>query len=1045
MSLYSEDILVEQPTIALFVGLGYYTAHCYNEVFGPNGTLGRETMSDVLLVPRLREAICNLNPAISSEATQLAIEELIRDRSSLNPVLANKEIYKLLKDGVKVSYRDSDGEETDEVVTIIDWNTPENNDFFLASQFWVMGDMYKRRADLIGFVNGLPLIFIELKASHRNLYSAYNDNLRDYKRTIPQLFWYNALIILSNGSDSKIGSITSQWEHYVDWKKINSEGEEGVISLETMIRGTCEKSNFIDILENFCLYSDEKGGVIKFLGRNHQYLGVNNAIKAVEEIRENQGKLGVFWHTQGSGKSYSMVFFSQKILRKVPGNWTFLIVTDRDDLDTQIYRNFANAGAVTEKQAQARSGEHLKQLLRENHRHVFTLIQKFRTEPGATYEMLSDRSDIIVITDEAHRSQYDTLALNMRNALPNAAFIAFTGTPLMAGEEKTKEVFGDYVSVYDFKQAVDDNSTVPLYYENRIPELQLTNVTLNEDMQDVVEAAILDEAQERKLEREFRRDYHLITREDRLDRVAEDIVSHFMGRGHMGKAMVICIDKVTTVKMYNKVQEHWKQYLHQLKLSVKTDEIHAKIKYMEETNMAVVVSAGQNEEALFESKGLDIRPHRQRMNNEDLETDFKNAANPFRIVFVCAMWLTGFDVPSLSTIYLDKPMRNHTLMQTIARANRVFEGKNNGLIVDYIGVFRDLQKALAIYGSGSGDETEEGEKPVKDKEQLVQLLKQALQETRQFCETLKININKMLQTQGYEWISLRDEAVEAILVTLESKKKYMELANMVSRLYKAILPDKLANEFAPSRNIFVNIAERILSLTPPANIEEVMGDVESLLDKSIAAEGYVIRGVNDKDKINLSQIDFEKLKEVFTSKKHKRTELEKLQGAINGKLQKMVRLNKTRMDYMETFQKMIDEYNAGSVNLELFFDQLLAFVQKLKVEETRSITENLSEEELAVLDILTKPIPQLTDKEKNIVKKVARDLLETLKQEKLVLDWRKRQVTRAQVYLAIENVLDDGLPRNYDQKLFNEKCQAVYQHVYENYSGQGKSVYANIV
>ena len=323
-----------------------------------------------------------------------------------------------------------------------------------------------------------PLVFIELKASHKKLELAYEKNLSDYKDTIPQVFWYNAFVILSNGSKARIGSMTAGFEHFAEWKKIDDEREPGVISLETIIRGTCDKRKLLDLVENFTLFDERQGDLNKLVAKNHQFLGVNNAIAAVEHIKDNHGKIGVFWHTQGSGKSYSMVFFSQKVLRKIPGNWTFVIVTDREDLDGQIYGNFAKTGAVLEdeKRVRADSGESLKRMLnQEDHRYVFTLIQKFRTEHGERYPVLSTRSDIIVITDEAHRSQYDIFAANMRSALPNAAFIGFTGTPLMAGEELTKEVFGDYVSVYNFKESVDDVNTVPLYYENRIPELQLTN------------------------------------------------------------------------------------------------------------------------------------------------------------------------------------------------------------------------------------------------------------------------------------------------------------------------------------------------------------------------------------------------------------------------------------------------------------------------------------------------------------------------------------------------------------------------------------------
>ena len=523
---YTEDALVEQPAIALLSSLGWETFNAYSEFDKGISPLGRETKAEVVLKSRLRLALLRINPDVAIESIHQAIEELARDRARMSAVTANREIYQLLKNGVRVLLPDPDGDgETVEVVHVIDWNNHSNNDFLLCSQFWITGEMHTRRADLVGFINGLPLLFIELKASHRRLESAYRNNLRDYKDTVPQLFWPNALIILSNGSQSRIGSITAGWEHFAEWKKIGSEDEAGRVSLETMLRGVCDPVRFLDLVENFSLYQEATGGLIKLTAKNHQYLGVNNAMDALADIRERQGKLGVFWHTQGSGKSISMMFFAQKVMRKVPGNWTFVLVTDRQELDGQIYTHFASSGVVTETRAQAESSMHLRELLTEDHRYVFTLIHKFRTEQGQPHPVLSLRDDIIVITDEAHRSQYDSLALNMRTALPNAAFLAFTGTPLIVGEEKTRQVFGEYISVYDFQQSVADGATVPLYYENRIPELQLVNDDLNEDMERLLEAAELDEAQEKKLEREFARDYHLITRDDRLEAVAKTLLN----------------------------------------------------------------------------------------------------------------------------------------------------------------------------------------------------------------------------------------------------------------------------------------------------------------------------------------------------------------------------------------------------------------------------------------------------------------------------------------------------------------------------------------
>lgn len=1065
MDDYSESTLIEKPAIALFAELGWQTANCFYEIFGQNSTLGRETSAEVVLVPRLRSSLERLNPDLPQEAISLAIEELTRDRSAMSPAQANREIYQLLKNGVKVAStvpltpalswreREREDEESVETVRVIDWDEPSNNDFFLASQFWMSGEIYKRRADLVGFVNGLPLVFVELKATHKRLEHAYRKNLRDYKSTIPQLFWYNAFIILSNGSQSKIGSVTAEWEHFTEWKKINSEGEEGIVSLETMIRGTCDPLRLLDLIENFTIFSETRGGVVKMLAKNHQHLGVNNAIEAFRRIEENKGRLGVFWHTQGSGKSYSMVFFSQKVLRKLPGNFTFVIVTDRDDLDDQIYKNFANAGVVTEpgERVRAQTGEHLKQLLREDHRYIFTLIQKFRTERGRRYPTLSDRPDIIVITDEAHRSQYDIFAQNMRDALPHAAFIGFTGTPLMVTEEKTRQVFGDYVSIYNFKQSVDDSNTVPLYYENRIPELQLTNENLNEDMERLLEEAELDDDQEKKLEREFAREYHLITRDDRLEKIAEDIVAHFMGRGHAGKAIVVSIDKATAVRMYDKVQKYWKRSLGDLRATLEScdqaeqEDLEEKIRYMESTDMAVVVSQSQNEVEEFKKKGLNIAPHRRRMVTEDLDTKFKDPDDPFQIVFVCAMWMTGFDVPSCSTIYLDKPMRNHTLMQAIARANRVFRDKLNGLIVDYVGVFRDLKRALAIYGSASGGGIKEGETPIKEKAALVEQLRQALAETTAFCIERGIDLENSQIAQGFERVKLLDDAVEAILVNDESNGKYLSLASTVDRLYKAILPDPLASEFGPMRTLFVVIADKIRSLAPETDITQVMEAVELLLDKSIATEGYAIavsEGPEWKRLVDLSQIDFDALKAHFENSR-KRTEAEKLRRAISNKLARMVRLNKTRTDYLEKFQRMIEEYNSGACNVELFFTKLMAFAQELNAEEKRGIAEQLSEEELAIFDLLTKPEKTLSNREEREVKEVARELLDTLKRGKLVLDWRKRQQSRAAVLLSIEEILD-RLPQTYTPEVYRRKCDAVYQHIYDSYFGRGQNIYAQV-
>ena len=1051
---YSEDLLVEQPAIALLGEMGWETLDCYDEFDQGISPLGRENRGEVVLTTRLRAALERLNPDASSEAIDGAIEELTYSRAAMSREEANWEIYRLLKDGVKVTIADPDDEgETVVDLRVIDWEHPENNDFFLASQLWIAGEMHTRRPDAIGFINGLPLVLMEFKRIDENLYAAYDDNLRDYKDTIPHLFWYNALIILSNGSESRVGSLTARWEHFTEWKRVEGEDEPGAVSLQTMLRGICDHRRLLDIIENFTLFMDAQGGLMKLTAKNHQYLGVNSAVEALGTKELNQGKLGVFWHTQGSGKSISMIFFAQKVLRKIPGGWRFVIVTDRKELDAQIYKNFADSrGVVTQGEVHAEDIQGLRQLLREDHRYIFTLIQKFQTNDDEPHPVLSDNSKVIVITDESHRSQYDTLALNMRTALPNAGFIAFTGTPLIAGEERTREVFGEYVSIYDFKQSVEDGATVPLYYENRVPRMELTNEHLNEELEGILEAAEIDETQENRVEQEFAIQYHVITREERLEAIAEDIVSHFMGRGYRGKGIVISIDKATAVKMYDKVGEHWEDSLEGLRtalsdttLDEERQALQETIRYMEETDMAVVVSQSQNEIDDLRARGVDIAPHRQRMNTQDMDAKFKNPEDPFRIVFVCAMWMTGFDVPSCSTIYLDKPQRNHTLMQAIARANRVFKDKVNGLIVDYIGIFRNLERALAIYAEGTDPEgtNPEGKNPIRDKSELVEELRGKIAEIQEFCANLGVDLPQIdaVETEPLERIRLITAAVDRILVNDEIKGDYLQRASQISRLYKAILPDPAASDFNSICTLINIIAQKIRNLTPPPpNTSDVMEQIEDLLDHSIVPTGYTIDADAEADSIvDLSQIDFDQLRERYRTQ-HRYIEVARLRGSINRKLSELVRLNRTRMDYQERFEQIIAEYNDSAINVDEWFEQLIALAGELNAEEQRTIAERLSEEQLAVFDLLTRPALELTEAEKDRVKAISKELLETLKRERLVLDWRQRQQSRAAVKVTVADILDE-LPERYTQEIYDQKCEVVYQHIYDCYYGNGNSIY----
>jgi type I restriction enzyme R subunit len=1044
---YGEDELVEQPAIALFEELGWEHIDAYHETLGPDGTLGRDNRSEVFLTGRVRQAVERLNPGMPSEAIEDAVNEITKPRTAMHYARANAEVHALLRDRVAVSVRQPDGTALPEKLAVIDWEHPENNDFLLVSQLWVHSDLYKRRADLVGFVNGVPLVFIELKASDRNLKHAYDDNLSDYRDAIPNLFAPNGFIVLSNGGETKVGTITSGWEFFSEWKKINSEGEEGVVSLETVVRGMCTKERVLDLIENFIVFQDLPGGFVKLLARNHQFLGVNNALARMQELRdappEERGKLGVFWHTQGSGKTLSMLFFSQKVLRKTPGNWSFVIVTDREDLDDQAHKEFLWAGVVTEEHVRATGSAHLRQLLSEDHRYVFTLIQKFRTEKGEVHPVISERDDVIVITDEAHRTQYDVLALNMRNALPKASFLGFTGTPLIAGEERTREVFGDYVSVYNFAASTADHATVPLYYENRIPQVEIANPTFGDDLMAIVEEADLDEAQERQLARKLGQQYELITRDDRLDAVAKDIVDHFLGRGFPGKGLVVSIDKATTVRTFEKVKRFWAERLaaDETRLAsedrspAERDVLSQEITFMRSTDMAVVISQSQNEIAEMAERGIDIKPHRKRIVEENLEEKFKDAEDPLRLAFVCSMWTTGFDVPSLSTVYLDKPLRNHTLMQTITRVNRVFPEKNSGLIVAYVDVFRNLQKALAIYAIGG----KAGSVPVEEKGALVDALGSAADDLRAFCASREVDLDALGKLKGFELVAAGRRTVEMLMIDDEEKIAFLSRASLVNRLYKAILPDTRANEFSRLRAVTKFLADAIAEYTERPDVTGVMGRVEQLLDESIAANEYLIAENEAEALFDLGAVDWAGLEEAFKQGRP-RTAAQRLRSLLSAQITALVRLNPMRVDLVERFEKLVADYNAGSMNVEAFFQELLAFKKTLTEEEARALSEGLDEEHLAVFDLLMRPAPELSEAEKMQVKNVADELLSTLKHGKLVLDWRKQQATRAAVRVAVEETLD-RLPEVFTRQIYAQKCDAVYQHVFDSYWDDGHSVY----
>ena len=832
---YSENILVQKSASHLLEQeLGWEVALAYNtEKLGKDGTFGRTSYREILLTRYFRQALQKLNPWITPIQLDEAQKKMESHLSTASLMQINEEKYTLIRDGIPVTVKRPGGKTEEKKAKVIDFKEPKNNDFLAIQELKIHGELYRRRTDIVGFVNGIPLLFIELKKTTVDVQNAYTDNYTDYLDTIPHLFYYNAFLILSNGLEAKVGTLGSKYEFFHEWKRL-SEEEKGSVALEVMLRGICKKENFLDLLENFILFDHSDGHTVKILARNHQYLGVNEAVKAYESRKLNDGKLGVFWHTQGSGKSYSMVFLAQKIRRKYAGSPTIVILTDREELNTQISDTFENCGLLGKVEASqfiASSGDDLVQKLKGNPSFIFTLIQKFN-QPNL--EPIYPDHDVIIMSDEAHRSQYGIFADNMVNLLPTASRIGFTGTPLLSNDNITERTFGGYISVYDFKRAVEDGATVPLYYENRGDKIaDLENPDITDRILDAIEKAELDVDQQEKLEREFAKEIHLLTAQQRLESIAKDFAGHYSDLWTSGKAMFVCLNKVTCVRMYDLVQKYWAEEIEHLENDMKlatqqeAQELSRKLKWMKETEMAVVISQEQNEIQTFQKWGLDIKVHRQKMEKRELDKEFKDAANPLRVVFVCAMWLTGFDVKCLSCLYLDKPQKAHTLMQTIARANRVAAGKSNGLIVDYIGIVKALRKALADYTANIAGQN--GADPTIDKQELIARILDTISAAKDYLLRYHFYLHKLIEAKDFEKLELLKEAANAVSGTLEERKQFQTYVTELIRLMKYVDRQDITSENRKEYEALVAIFHQLQKKRKNASNTDLMVEINHII------------------------------------------------------------------------------------------------------------------------------------------------------------------------------------------------------------------------
>lgn len=1086
VSAYSEDNNIQEPAARIFEDvLEWRSVFAFNaETFGPKSLLGRKDASEVVLVCELDVALARLNPKLAATVegrTKLALaRDQLLDADPTKTLLQHNEAkWKLMRDGITL--KSPGGNAVEDVhVTVIDFQNPASNEFLLVRELWVQSGPFRRRCDLVGFVNGLPLVFIELKRHDKGLKSAFDDNYTDYKDTIPHLFHYNAFVIVSNGLDARCGSITSGWDHFYRWKRLNEEDSDPAPKhdepplkplLPILLRGMCSKEALLDLVENFTLFDSSEEHVVKIVSRNHQYLGVNKAIAKLAEgdTEVLAGKLGVFWHTQGSGKSYSMVFLCQKIHRKVSASYTFVLLTDRKELDDQIYKTFVGCGVSTNKSDKASGAEGLQRLLRdENRRYVFSLIHKFRirvTEPW------NQRDDVIVISDEAHRTQYGRLALNMRMALQRAKFIGFTGTPLIDEHERsmTEQVFGGYVSVYDFQRAVADGATLPLYYENRGEKLRIVDPDLNTRIEARIDAARADgelsEEQEEKLYRELAREYPVFTSDTHLNDVATDFVEHFHQRwrlmessvkpgnspnyGGNAKAMLVCIDKLTCVKMAERIKVKWQAQILELQHQLKKEEayfanagkpetafvsrLRAQILWMTDTQIHPIFSPEQNEVKEFAIEGINVEPYRtvivKGINGKDIDECFKDSNHPFRVAIVCAMWLTGFDVKSLATLYLDKPMKGHTLMQAIARVNRVTANKKNGLIIDYNGMLKSLRKALATYAQGdSGTLTY----PLFDEDQALTEYATAISKVQTHLLNFGYDLNVLIRAEEGEetWDELLI-AQNALSKSLESKKTFQVLAEDVFDRFRGLFPNPGVFTYEPQENAISAIYNLLQKPKPKIDISAIMQDIRGVIDASleVAPKSLTRRSAKQYD---LSGIDFERLRVEFAKSPYKETAVLTVQERVQARLDLMLMQNPSRIDLYKRYQEIIADYNKDKDDAEIqrVFDDLMTLHDMLDQEEQRYIREGFkTEKELAVFDLLSKDIASITKGDIEKIKKVAQELMSTVEARRQKIgDLRDRASSQAQMKVAIIDHMLEGMPDQFSSEDIEARAEVIYQY-----------------
>jgi len=991
---------VEEATLDWFGELGYSIKH------GPHIAPGepeteRASFGDVVLVGRLREAIYRLNPNIPEDAREEALRKVLQVGTSAL-VQTNRAFHRMLRDGVPVEYPRLGGGTAGDRVRLVDFGNVFANDWLVVNQFTVIERQRNRRPDVVVFVNGLPLAVIELKnaANEKATWRSAYAQFQTYQAEIPSLLHYNGLLVVSDGVQARMGTLTANQEWFKVWRTIEGESDAPTLELEVLVRGVFDRQRFLDLLQHFVVFEEDpdSGTLHKIIAGYHQFHAVNAAVEETVRASSNDGdrRAGVVWHTQGSGKSLSMLFFAGRIIRHPPmQNPTLVVLTDRNDLDDQLFGQFQRCHDILgQTPVQAPNREALRKLLAvASGGVVFTTIQKFLPEKGEKMPCLSARRNLIVIADEAHRSQYDLiegLARHLRDALPQASFIGFTGTPVEKTDANTRAVFGDYISIYDIQRAVEDEATVPIYYESRISKLSLNTAELpriDAEFEEITEGE--EPAKKEKLKTKWAALESLVGDAKRIALIAADLVAHFEKRVEAmdGKAMIVCMSRRICVDLYNAL------------IALRPDWASADDTKIEKSKACVVkvVMTGSADD------GPDWQPHiRNKEKRRKLANRFKDSRDPFRIVIVRDMWLTGFDAPCLHTMYADKPMQGHGLMQAIARVNRVFHDKPGGLVVDYLGLADQLRKALATYteSGGKGD-------PTFDTTQAIAVM---LEKYSIACNLLHGFLwDKWTTGKPAERLGLIPAGQEHILEQQEGKRRFVKVVNELSRAFALCAANDEATKIRDDVSFFQTLQAALNKQDNDNRDTPEQTDVaiRQLVSKAITTEGQVIdiftaAGLKKPD---VSILSDQFLAEV-RSMKHKNVAAELLKKLLKDELKTRSRHNLVQSQlFSEKLKKTLNSYHNRAISTMEILEELITLAKEMDAATKRGQDLGLTDDEIAFYDAIATNESGVKAMGDNQLKVIAMELLAQVRKS-ITIDWTLRESARAKIRLLVKRILN---------------------------------------